>query len=139
MLQASFAAGYDPKTSDGSKYLSAQIHSVGARDGVEAMLAAQMAAVHNLAMNYLANVAVKGQTDTGIEVYLNRANRLLRTYVAEMQALKSYRSKGEQHFTVEHVHVHSGGQAVVGPINQSHAGTQGAKWTEGGGKGNVEQ
>lgn len=139
MLQSRFAAGYDIKTSDKGGFLAAQIHSVGPRDGVEAMLAAQMVSVHNLAMNCLGNVAVKGQTDTGVDVYLNRANRLLRTYVAQVQALRSYRSKGEQHFTVEHVHVHSGGQAVVGLINQSQARTQGAKETGGRGKENVEQ
>ena len=139
MLQSRCAAGYGLETSNGNRHLAAQIHSVGPRDGVEAMLAAQMVAVHNLSMNCFAAANMKGQTDTGIEVYLNRANRLLRTYVAQVQTLRSYRSKGEQHFTVEHVHVHDGGQAVVGTINQGHAGTRGANGTRGGGKGNVEQ
>jgi hypothetical protein len=101
------------------------------------MLATQMVSVHNLIMNCLANTASSAQTDAGIEVYLNRANRLMRTYVAQVQALRSYRSKGEQRFTVEHVHVHGGGQAVVGNINQGSTGTQDGKG--GGGKGNVEQ
>ncbi len=114
MFQSRFAAGYALKTSEGNRFLAAQIHSVGPRDGIEGMLAVQMVAVNNLAMNCKANAAVEGQTDTGIEVHLNRANRLLRTFATQVQALRSHRSKGEQHFTVEHVHVHGCGQAVVG-------------------------
>ena len=34
-----------------------------------------------------------------------------------MEALKSYRSKGEQKMTVQHVHVAEGGQAIVGNVN----------------------
>ena len=91
---------------------------------MEVLLAVQMVSVHTLGMHCLANAAAKEQTDVGREVYINRANRLLRTFAAQVQALKSYRSRGEQHFTVEHVHVHSGGQAVVGAVNQNNAGRQ---------------
>ena len=47
---------------------------------------------------------------------LNDMSALLRTFATQVEALKKYRSKGEQHCTVEHVHVHSGGQAVVGAV-----------------------
>jgi hypothetical protein len=83
---------------------------------LEALLAVQMVGVHSLAMHFLANAAMKDQTDHGIEVNTNRADRLLRTFGMQVEALKKYRSKGEQHCTVEHVHVHSGGQAVVGAV-----------------------
>ena len=32
----------------------------------------------------------------------------------QVEALQRYRGKGQQKLTVEHVHVHSGGQAIVG-------------------------
>ena len=99
-----------------NKSTRAAVHSLGARDGLEALLAVQMVSVHNLAMKFLANAAMKGQSDQGIDVYVSHANRLLRTFTAQVEALKTYRSKGEQHCTVEHVHVHSGGQAVVGTV-----------------------
>jgi len=139
LLQTKLATGFNPLGSEGHHYIVAAVHSLGARDGVEALLATQMVAVHNLAMNCLANASVKEQTERGLELYANRANSLLRTFTAQMEALKKYRSRGEQHCTVEHVHVHSGGQAVVGTINQSHAGTRGATGTGGGGNGNAEQ
>jgi hypothetical protein len=92
------------------------VRSIGARDGTEALLAVQMVGVHNLAMKFLAAAGAKEQTSHGIELYMGHANRLLRTFAAQVEALKKYRSTGEQHCTVEHVHVHSGGQAVVGTV-----------------------
>jgi hypothetical protein len=34
----------------------------------------------------------------------------------QLQALQRYRGKGQQKVTVEHVHVHAGGQAIVGNV-----------------------
>jgi hypothetical protein len=122
-LQAMSAAGGKPVQDDfASDYSFEAVHSLGARDGLEALLAVQMVGVHSLAMKFLANAALKDQTDSGIEVSINRANRLLRTFTAQVEALKKYRSKGEQHCTVEHVHVHSGGQAVVGAVTATGRG-----------------
>ena len=132
LFQAMPTAGFgDANITMAHHYTVAAVHSLGARDGLEALLAVQMVGVHNLAMKFLANAALEDQTDYGIEVNVNRANRLLRTFTAQVEALKKHRSKGEQHFTVEHVHVHSGGQAVVGAVNQGQgpeqAGGQGGK------------
>jgi hypothetical protein len=99
-----------------NKSTRAAVHSLGARDGLEALLAVQMVSVHNLAMKFLANAAAKEQTSRGVELYTGRAIQLLRTFTAQVEALKKHRSNGEQHCTVEHVHVHSGGQAVVGTV-----------------------
>jgi len=39
-----------------------------------------------------------------------------------MEALKRYRTGGQQKVTVEHVHVHEGGQAIVGHIDHKTGG-----------------
>jgi hypothetical protein len=39
-----------------------------------------------------------------------------------MEALKRYRSGGEQKMTVQHVHVAEGGQAIVGNVSASAPG-----------------
>ena len=44
-------------------------------------------------------------------------NKLSRMFVAQVSALKDYRSKGEQKMTVQHVHVAEGGQAVIGNVS----------------------
>jgi hypothetical protein len=48
---------------------------------------------------------------------VNGLTKLTRTYAAQMEALKRYRSGGEQKMTVQHVHVADGGQAMVGNVN----------------------
>jgi hypothetical protein len=40
-----------------------------------------------------------------------------------METLDKHRGKGQQKVTVEHVHVHQGGQAIVGNV-QTGAGSQ---------------
>src|SRR3954452_7493403 len=83
----------------------ASIHSIGPRDGVEAMLAVQMTATHAAAMQMLRR-AVREQPS--FEIYdsiVNRATKLLRTYTMQVEALKRYRSAGEQRFVVQHVNV----------------------------------
>src|SRR5215204_90939 len=56
------------------------------------------------------------QTFEGRRENLGQANKLSRTYTALLEALNRHRGKGQQKVTVEHVHVHAGGQAVVGTV-----------------------
>jgi hypothetical protein len=46
-------------------------------------------------------------------------NKLARTFNLQLEALKRLRSGGEQKVRVEHVHVHEGGQAIVGNVKAS--------------------
>ena len=41
-----------------------------------------------------------------------------------LDALNKHRGKGQQKVTVEHVHVHAGGQAVVGTVERPGGGDQ---------------
>jgi hypothetical protein len=54
---------------------------------------------------------------------LSQANKLSRTYAVLLDALNHHRGKGQQKVTVEHVHMHSGGQAVVGMVETPGGGT----------------
>jgi hypothetical protein len=83
----------------------ASIQSIRPRDGVEAMLAVQMTATHAAALQML-HRAVREQPS--FEIYdslVNRATKLLRTYTMQVEALKRYRSAGEQRVVVQHVNV----------------------------------
>jgi Spy/CpxP family protein refolding chaperone len=85
------------------------------KDQIEAMLAAQMAAVHMQTMTFarrLNHVENIPQQDSAERAF----NKLARTFTAQMEALNKYRGKGQQKMTVEHVHVHEGGQAIVGNV-----------------------
>jgi hypothetical protein len=50
-------------------------------------------------------------------------NKLARTFASQVEALKKYRSAGEQTIKVQHVTVNEGGQAIVGNVSQGGGGT----------------
>lgn len=97
----------------------AHMTDIAPRDGLEGMLAAQMVAVHVTAMAELANAQAEGQPTEVRTARVNRASRLMQLFALQMDALNKNRGKApsEQRVTVEHVHVHDGGQAVVGNVS----------------------
>jgi hypothetical protein len=92
------------------------LSGIGPRDEIEGMIAAQLVATHNAAMECYRRAMIGEQTFEGRHENLNQANKLSRTYAVLLDALNRHRGKGQQKVTVEHVHVHSGGQAVVGAV-----------------------
>ena len=92
------------------------------KDELEGMMAAQLIAAHNAAMECYRRAMMAEQTFAGRCENLNQANRLSRTWATLLQALNKHRGKGQQKVTVEHVHVNAGGQAVVGIIEQPGGG-----------------
>jgi hypothetical protein len=92
----------------------AMVHAIGPRDPVEAILASQMVAAHDAAMEMIRRARISEQPSDIIDSCITRATRLMRTVTAQVVALKDYRSKGQQTVTVQHVDVREGGQAIVG-------------------------
>ena len=98
-----------------ANFLLSVVKGIEPRDQVEAMLAAQMAATHGAVMTFarrLKNVENIPQQDSAERAY----NKLCRTFTTQIEALKRYRSAGEQTIRVEHVTVNEGGQAIVGNV-----------------------
>ena len=100
----------------------AALEGIAPRNELEAMAAAQMIAAHNAAMECHRRAMLDNQTFEGRRENLNQANKLSRTYATLWQALNKARGKGKQKVTVKHVHVHAGGQAVVGVVNPGGGG-----------------
>jgi hypothetical protein len=98
------------------------LSGIGPRDEMEGMIAAQLVAAHNAAMECYRRAMFGEQTFEGRYENLNQANKLSRTYAVLLDALNRHRGKGQQKVTVEHVHVHAGGQAVVGTVETRGAG-----------------
>jgi hypothetical protein len=116
---------------DGINFMLAVIAGLEPRDEVEAMLAAQMAAVHRATLTFarrLNHVETIPQQDSAERAF----NKLARTFTAQMEALKRYRTGGEQKVTVQHVTVNEGGQAVVGNVSAAPGGGGGEQ--KGGGQ-----
>jgi hypothetical protein len=95
---------------------------IRSRDEFEGMVAAQLIAAHNAAMECYRRAMIGEQTFEGRRENLAQANKLSRTYATLLEALNRHRGKGQQKVTVEHVHVHSGGQAVVGVVETPGGG-----------------
>ena len=89
---------------------------IAPKDEVEGMLAAQMVATHSAAMDCFRRAMIGEQTFQGRNQNLAFGNKLSQTYVRLVEALDKHRGKGQQKVTVEHVHVHQGGQAIVGNV-----------------------
>ena len=92
------------------------------RDELEGMMAAQLIASHNAAMECYRRAMIGEQTFVGRNENLSQANKLSRTFTLLLDALNRHRGKGQQKVTVEHVHVHAGGQAIVGAVEAPGGG-----------------
>jgi hypothetical protein len=104
------------------KFMLSVVAGINPRDETEALLAAQMAAIHNATMmaarrlNHVETIAQQDSASTML-------NKLARTFASQVEALKKYRSGGEQTIKVQHVTVNEGGQAIVGNVSQGGGGT----------------
>jgi hypothetical protein len=96
--------------------ISALMHEIAPQNGLEGMLASQMVAAHNMAMEFSRRAILKGQTIDIVERNINSATKMMRTFTAQAEALHKLRNKGQQKITVQHVQVNQGGQAVIGDI-----------------------
>ena len=95
----------------------AVIAGVEPKDELETMLAMLMVAVHMATMTFtrrLAHVETLDQQH-GSERALNK---LARTFAMQMEALKRYRTGGEQKVVVQHIDIREGGQAIVGTVDR---------------------
>ena len=88
------------------------------QDEIEAMLAVQMIGVHNMAMETIGRAMLGGQTFEGRKCNVDYTTKMLRTFIAQVEALKRYRNGGPQNVKVGEVNVNEGGQAIVGTVNQ---------------------
>ncbi|MBA7491563.1 hypothetical protein ES702_02111 [subsurface metagenome] len=106
-----------------ANFVAAFMHGLKPRDEMEGALVTQMVGTHNLIMEYMGRAMVPGQTVDGVDANTNRAYKLMNVFLKQVEALNKYRGKMvEQKVTVEHVHVHSGGKAIVGHVEGRQTG-----------------
>jgi hypothetical protein len=100
----------------------AALKGMAPKDELEGMVAAQLIAAHNAAMECFRRAMIDEQTFEGRRENLAQANKLSRTFATLLETLNRHRGKGQQKVTVEHVHVHEGGQAIVGNVENPGGG-----------------
>jgi len=112
------------KDVDKINQMVSMVADIEPRDNIEAMLASQMVAIHEMMMECSKRAHLVEQTFEGTQLNLSSAIKLSRSYVALVDTLNKHRGKGQQKMTVEHVTVNDGGQAIVGAVdagNKQHA------------------
>lgn len=102
----------DPEATD---FALGFVDAMQPEDPAEALLLMQMAATHQATMmlarrlNHVENIPQQDAAEKAL-------NKLARSFAAQMDTLKRYRSKGQQTVRVERVTVEDGGQAIVGAV-----------------------
>ena len=117
-VQGSHGKTFDEEAAN---FVLAFVDSMQPADAAEAVLLTQMAATHQAMMmmtRRLNHVQTLQQQDSAERA----VNKLGRTFAAQMETLKRYRSKGQQVVRVERVMVAEGGQAIVGNVETGGRG-----------------
>lgn len=111
-------SGISP-TDDGNNKVATigLMEAIEPKDAIEGMIAAQIVGLHNVTMDCLkrAHICTGPERDTALQ----QANKTSRTFGQLVETLNKHRGKGRQTMVVEHVHVHQGGQAIVGQVEGS--------------------
>ena len=84
---------------DRDRQLSATVAAlvgIAPRDELEGMMAAQLIAAHNAAMECYRRAMIGDQTFEGRRENLNQANKLSRTWATLLETLNKHRGKGQQ-------------------------------------------
>ncbi len=108
-------------TYDMRGFMPAIVRDIAPQDGVERMLAVQMASTH-AALIRVGGKMANAENLNQFEAYERAYTKLVRTYTAQMEALRKHRNGGSQTVTVQHVNVGDGGQAIVGTVETGGRG-----------------
>lgn len=75
-----------------------------------------MACTHSAAMVVLSSLGGGGGSDRRVAALGSAAARLLKAFAIQVELLRRLRHGTRQYVRVEHVHIHEGGQAVIGNV-----------------------
>jgi 3-phosphoglycerate kinase len=104
----------------------AMIEAAAPKDEIEGALAIQMACTHSAAMVVLSSLGAGGGNDRRVTALGSAAGRLLKAYAMQVEVFRRLRHGTGQYVRVEHVHIHEGGQAVIGNVRARDGDREGA-------------
>lgn len=100
----------------------AMIAAFAPRNEVEAGLALQAACTHMVAMVMMARIGGGHGGDRRLPALASAAAKLMRVHCMQVETFRRQQGGGDQNIRVEHVHVHKGGQAIVGAVSSRPKG-----------------
>jgi hypothetical protein len=94
------------------------IAELGPRNAIQASLAVQMTATGEAALMFMHRATLPNQPSESVDLNVARARCLMHLHLKQIEAWQKLKGlTGQQKVTVEHVHVHEGGQAIVGAVS----------------------
>lgn len=91
------------------------LQSLCVNNTLTAMVAAQMDHVHELLQDHFI-LAKRITPSEQAQYHVNTVAKLSNVFIQQATLMQKLQGKGQQKVTVEHVHVHNGGQAIVGNV-----------------------
>ena len=121
LMNVARARGMDRPTEGQFNAALAMLDGHKPANEVEALLLAQAFASFDLAMDMAARTK-QASTREMMDSLASISTKMMRTFTAQIEALAKMRRGGSQTVRVEHVHVHAGGQAIVGNVQTGGRG-----------------
>ncbi len=103
------------------KGLVSLFNDLDTKTPLESMLVSQITALHTHTMRMMKDINSNTCSITAQDAMLGQINKMMRTFVVQAEAFEKLKRGGNQNIKVDHFHVHTGGQAIVGSIS-SYAG-----------------
>ena len=105
------------KATSGAKRFGAAISGIDPQDEIQGMLAIQLFATHCMSMEFSRRAMHPEQHSEGVDANVARASQFMKIFLEQVVCLQKLKGQGsQQRVIVKHVHVHQGGQAIVGAI-----------------------
>ncbi len=92
------------------------IAALNPENSIELLLASQMVAVHNYQQRLISH-AINTENVDGSVKYGNLAAKLANVFIQQVTLMQKLKGISQQKVVFEHVHIHNGGQAIVGAVN----------------------
>ncbi|MEW6658020.1 MAG: hypothetical protein AB1424_05120 [Thermodesulfobacteriota bacterium] len=99
------------------EHIHAAVGGINPENELEGMLAVQMFSAHVMSMEFSRRAMHPQQHSEGVDANVARASQFMKVFLEQVACLQKLKGKAsQQKVTVEHVHVHQGGQAIVGTV-----------------------
>jgi tetrahydromethanopterin S-methyltransferase subunit E len=95
------------------------ISALNPENNIELLLASQIMAVHNYQQRLISYAINTENVDSSVK-YGNLAAKLSNVFIQQVTLMQKLKGINQQKVVFEHVHIHSGGQAIVGAVNTNH-------------------
>lgn len=91
--------------------------SLGANGVLQNMLVTQLLGIHELQQKLLPYANRSVHSPEYSQYFINSITKLSNAFIQQLNTLQKLQGNSHQKVTVEHLHVNTGGQAIVGQVN----------------------